>query len=1219
MGATLEATPSATTARPTDAPRSRREASTLERLLGPLASLRLTVVLFSLAIFLVFAGTLAQVDHDVWYVVEENYFRVWVATIEWQAFARLVEMFTKSEAQPITGGFLFPGGKLIGVAMFLNLLAAHSVRFKVASKGGRLAAGLALVVAGVAATAWVIFGDKTVGDELSPAFSDGLWQAMRAGIAGLALVMTYWSLQARARLRTAEWGLAMALSLVLLGVAAYLFLYPSAAPDNSGMRILWQLTKSCGAAVLCLVGCLLAFKQRAGIVLLHAGVALLLVNELVVDLAHVEGVMSIQEGATANYAEDIRSVELAVVADEGDTQRVTVVPQNVLAKAAKSGEVVKHPDLPFDLKVVRFDENSTLAAVGPVAENPATQGAGLQRIALANRSVSGASAASGVNRPSAYVEPIDKETGKSLGVWLVSNSYMRTPGGGGIGLLSQPIEAGGETYGVDLRFKRLYKDYSVTLQDFRFDRYSGTNVPKNFQSDVVINDPSRGVERDAKIWMNNPLRYAGDTLYQQGYDEVTEQGTVLQVVSNTGWMIPYVSCVYVGLGMLVHFMGTLTRFARRRVEEANRLAKANAADEAGPSLLSAAAWKQPIVWAPALAAVVAVAYFGSKASPPSDAAGAMAIQRFGALPVAEGGRIKPIDTLARTTLQAISARQEVFEDKDDRDGLPATQWLLETISGREGWAQHPVFRIESLELLDALGLEHRTGFFRYSYEEVMNPEAGFAKQFDAAIAQQAAIEEAKKAGEEAEPLSLVQQQTLALADKITLVHQLAGAFGDPRINGENEQEVRQQLVAAQANAERLSRSGAVLAVPPSEADGEWSTLFQSNLANLMRLATKQPLEPAGAAWSDALTAYNRGMPKEFGDSLTDIEAAIEKYERSLESSPEVLAKLASSERLDAAAVRFEHFFSHFSPFYYCAAMYLVAFVLTALSWLGQGTVTKALGRAALAVIVVTLLVHTFALVGRIYISGRPPVTNLYSSAVFIGWGAVLFGVAYEAIYKIGIGSAVASLLGFATLVVAHYLSLDGDTYTVLRAVLDTQFWLATHVVCVTLGYSTTYLAGFLGAGYLIAMGAPRLVGAKSLLTKQVGDQLIRMAYGTLCFALLFSFVGTVLGGLWADDSWGRFWGWDPKENGALIIVLWNALVLHARWGKMIGPVGFATLAVGGNIVTTWSWFGVNELGVGLHAYGASESNTASMLLFFATSQLLVMTLALLPSRYKQVA
>jgi len=110
-----------------------------------------------------------------------------------------------------------------------------------------------------------------------------------------------------------------------------------------------------------------------------------------------------------------------------------------------------------------------------------------------------------------------------------------------------------------------------------------------------------------------------------------------------------------------------------------------------------------------------------------------------------------------------------------------------------------------------------------------------------------------------------------------------------------------------------------------------------------------------------------------------------------------------------------------------------------------------------------------------------------------------------------------------------------------------------------------------------------------------------------------SFVGTVLGGIWADQSWGRFWGWDPKENGALIIVLWNALILHARWGGVVRQRGVAVLAITGNIVTAWSWFGVNLLGVGLHSYGFLSS-TQDWLLLFATSQLALVGLGSLPIR-----
>jgi ABC-type transport system involved in cytochrome c biogenesis permease subunit len=121
----------------------------------------------------------------------------------------------------------------------------------------------------------------------------------------------------------------------------------------------------------------------------------------------------------------------------------------------------------------------------------------------------------------------------------------------------------------------------------------------------------------------------------------------------------------------------------------------------------------------------------------------------------------------------------------------------------------------------------------------------------------------------------------------------------------------------------------------------------------------------------------------------------------------------------------------------------------------------------------------------------------------------------------------------------------------------------------------------------------------------VQDDLYRMTYGVVCFALFFSFIGTVLGGLWADDSWGRFWGWDPKENGALMIVLWNAAVLHARWDRWIGPRGFAMFAIGGNIVTAWSWFGTNQLGIGLHSYGFT-SGVLMLLGAFVVSQLLLL-------------
>ncbi len=177
----------------------------------------------------------------------------------------------------------------------------------------------------------------------------------------------------------------------------------------------------------------------------------------------------------------------------------------------------------------------------------------------------------------------------------------------------------------------------------------------------------------------------------------------------------------------------------------------------------------------------------------------------------------------------------------------------------------------------------------------------------------------------------------------------------------------------------------------------------------------------------------------------------------------------------------------------------------------------------------------------------------------------------------------------------------------LQAVLDTQFWLSTHVISVTLGYSATFFAGLFGIAIVVAAAVAAIAGRETPTGKEYSDYipvLYRITYAVVCFGLFFSFVGTVLGGLWGDDSWGRFWGWDPKENGALMIVLWNALLLHARWDKLVGALGFANLAIFGNIITAWSMFGTNQLGIGLHAYGAFEGQILAALGVWGAAQLL---------------
>ena len=245
---------------------------------------------------------------------------------------------------------------------------------------------------------------------------------------------------------------------------------------------------------------------------------------------------------------------------------------------------------------------------------------------------------------------------------------------------------------------------------------------------------------------------------------------------------------------------------------------------------------------------------------------------------------------------------------------------------------------------------------------------------------------------------------------------------------------------------------------------------------------------------------------------------------------------------------------------------------------------------------------------RMYLQGRPPVTNLYSSAIFVGWGAVLLGLGLERMFRDGIGVACAGMVGFITLIIAHHLGSNGDTLEMMTAVLDSNLWLATHVVVITAGYSAMFLAGMLAAAYVLLGVFTRL------LTKDTAHTLARMVYGIICFATLFSFVGTVLGGIWADQSWGRFWGWDPKENGALLIVLWCAILLHARWSGLIRQRGLMAMAIAGNAITAFSWFGVNMLGVGLHSYGFMDK-AFPWLVAFVIAQALLILLSRLPVKH----
>lgn len=463
-----------------EAPRERptiKKGSLLYRLVAPIASLRLTVVLFSLSLVLVFLGTVAMKQQGLWTVVE-TYFR---SLIVWIPF-RVLFFFTAD----VPGAFPFPGGWLLGGLLLTNLIAAHALRFKFTWKD--------LI--------------------LLPAFG-----------VGYALLLSWES-----------------------------------DPENTLV-----LVGACVAMTLFMAALFPLHGKRGGVILIHLGLVVMMVSEFITGLYAVEARMFIAEGQATNYVDVSREVELALVTAADDrTDDTAVVPGHLL----RTGAVIADPALPVEVVVKNYWTNSDLVSA---ADNEESRKKGWplgldgRRYGVRDRvEEAGVSSKGRDDVPAALVALQRKDDGKEVGeflvsIWFDSNSTTRK-----LQFVPHTFEAGGKTYTVELRPRRIYKPFAVQLIDFQHKKYLGTNRPKDFTSIVRLTDPSRNEDRKIRISMNEPLRYGGETFYQSAYFE-DDSGTVLQVVRNPGWLMPYISCAMVTLGMLVHFGIVLANFLRKRL------------------------------------------------------------------------------------------------------------------------------------------------------------------------------------------------------------------------------------------------------------------------------------------------------------------------------------------------------------------------------------------------------------------------------------------------------------------------------------------------------------------------------------------------------------------------------------------------------------------------------------------------------------------------------
>jgi len=563
---------------------------------------------------------------------------------------------------------------------------------------------------------------------------------------------------------------------------------------------------------------------------------------------------------------------------------------------------------------------------------------------------------------------------------------------------------------------------------------------------------------------------------------------------------------------------------------------------------------------------------------------------LGQVPVLEGGRIKPFDSVARSTLLLFLGKQSI---RTEEGKIPAVTWLTDVIFNREAANAMPVFRIDHPNILGMFGMEPGSEKY-FSYDDL--------KPYLSRIEEQARMVDSDSKNRNSYETAILRvfnnlihyqmlTQTvypLSIQDKVGTYYstvaqsvlEVAGKFAGSN-KSSPEEFVTTQLRFHMQQLENMSKTPLFL----MNYNGNWETPGEVLRVSIPEIGgiTGQ-LQNLGEM-ADARLAGNDEQFQQAVQQFAGYAPAIED------------AKPAT-----------EYYFNQSQPFIVSLGLYVLVSLLVFLGWQFSSRIFLP---TAYNILLAGFAIHTAGLVLRVIITGYAPVTNLYSSAVFVGWVAILLSVVFESFQKRGVGTLAAATVGFLTLLIAHHLSDSGDTMEKMRAVLNSNFWLSTHVITITMGYGATFLAGFLGLIYVLYGWFRRG------LDKEMHKSFHRMIYGAVCFALLFSFVGTVLGGIWADQSWGRFWGWDPKENGALMIVIWTAMILHALRCGMIKTRGLVLLSIGGNIVTAWSWFGTNMLGVGLHAYGFMDSAFFWLVMFWLSQLIMIGFEGLFPVRVRK--
>ncbi|MDO8729720.1 MAG: cytochrome c biogenesis protein CcsA [Candidatus Omnitrophota bacterium] len=569
--------------------------------------------------------------------------------------------------------------------------------------------------------------------------------------------------------------------------------------------------------------------------------------------------------------------------------------------------------------------------------------------------------------------------------------------------------------------------FSVKLLDFRKIDYPGTEMAAAFESDVELNDPQRGISFKKKISMNNPLKHRGYSLFQSSYVPGPVETTVLSVRKDPGVPLVYA-------GFLIVVAGVITLFTSK-------------------------------------ARMAAIFFLLAAAASPVRAETVVSPERVETarhLPVQHNGRVKPLDSFARETVDRLTGSPRW-------KGQDPLETLLSILSEPDRWQEEPLLSVPFGPLREKVGLGRKTTHI--SYSDLISTKK-LMRLLPAIVEKQ----------QRSEKLTMLENETMELYDRFVTFHGLIS------------QELR------------------LLPPPPGEQVWQVGRLEQALQAG--------PSSNTPARW-----------------------------------------------RMEA-----EVFYNRAEPFRVARFLYLAAAVLLMVFYLGRRRIFLLAGGSFFAL---ALMVHAAGIIARVVLGGRPPVSNFYETMLWLPFVSVVLALVFERIYRSGLFAFSAALLASILLLLADHLPLDSSISPVV-AVLRSNLWLTIHVLMVVGSYAPITLAVVLAHLY----GIFYLKGGKKHPSLPSLDLFL---YRSIQVGVVMLASGIMLGAVWANASWGRYWGWDPKETWALITLLWFLALLHGRMvGWLKGP-GMALGTIAGFFLLLMTYYGVSFYLVGLHSYAGGNA------------------------------